>query len=198
MKGRFRTVLRAGHQVQLLQGWDELFAGMRQAIENAMHEVRLETYIYGSDSAGEQMCAALVQAARRGVAVHLVVDGVGTPRLPPAWAEAFNAAGVRWHVYKPAGWLGMLLPSRWRRLHRKMCLVDGEVAFCGGINVLDDRQDPNHGTLEAPRLDFSVRVTGPLTGAMHEVMTQTWLRLQAASEVRDADWPAAWRALQEA
>ena len=198
MKGRFRTVLRAGHQVQLLQGWDELFAAMRHAIEQAEHEVRLETYIYGPDSAGEQMCASLLQAARRGVAVHLVVDGVGTPRLPPAWTTALDAAGVRWHVYKPAGWLGLLLPSRWRRLHRKLCLVDGEVAFCGGINVLDDRYDPNHGHLKAPRLDFAVRVTGPLVGAVHEVMTRAWFRLQAASEVRDADWPAAWRALQEA
>lgn len=198
MKGRYRTVLRAGHRVQLLQGGEALFPAMLQAIAQAEHEVRVETYIYWHDAAGEALSAALVEAAQRGVAVYLVVDGVGTPRLPAAWTSAFNAAGVYWHIYKPAGWLGLLLPSRWRRLHRKLCLVDGEVVFCGGINVLDDWHDPNHGRLKAPRLDFAVQVTGPLAGGVHEVMTRAWWRLQVASNARDADWPAAWRALQEA
>ena len=65
-------------------------------------------------------------------------------------------------MYAPLGWLGMLWLGSWRRLHRKLCVVDGQVAFCGGINILDDFHDPNHGPLTAPRLDFAVRVTGPL------------------------------------
>ncbi|MEK9803277.1 MAG: phospholipase D-like domain-containing protein, partial [Curvibacter sp.] len=174
-----RSVLRAGHGVQLLQGGAELFPAMCEAMARALHEIRVETYIFWPDPAAEQVVEALVAAAQRGVQVYLVADGVGTPRLPERWAQRLDAAGVRWHIYKPAGGLGLLLPSRWRRLHRKLCLVDGEVAFCGGINILDDWHDPNHGRLAAPRFDFAVRVTGPLATAVHEVMTRFWWRLQA-------------------
>ncbi len=198
MKDRHRTILRAGHRVQLLQGGQELFPAMCAAIDEAVHEVRMETYIFNADPAGERVVASLVQAARRGVSVFLVVDGAGTPRLPLPWMVRLEAAGVQWRIFNPLGHLGLLLPSRWRRLHRKLCVVDGQVAFCGGINVLDDWVDPNHGRLKAPRFDFAVRVAGPLVSAVHEVMTQGWWRLQAVRTAREADWPAAWHALQEA
>ena len=90
------------------------------------------------------------------------------------------------------------LPSRWRRLHRKLCVVDGHTAFCGGINVLDDLYDPNHGALESPRFDFSVQVTGPLVRAVAETTAQFWWRSRAAKEARERDFPQAWAALQSA
>lgn len=198
MRDRHLPPLRAGHHVQLLQGGQELFPALVHAIDQSVHEVRLETYIFHPDAAGDLIGAALVRAARRGVAVYLVMDGVGTPRLPAQWAGRFDEAGVRWRIFQPLGRLGLLLPSRWRRLHRKLCVVDGRVAFCGGINVLDDWNDPNHGRLDAPRLDFAVRVTGPLVRAVHDVTARFWWRLQAGSTVREADLPAAWHHLQEA
>jgi cardiolipin synthase len=94
--------------------------------------------------------------------------------------------------------MGLVVPSRWRRLHRKLCVVDGRVAFCGGINVLDDFYDPNHGVLESPRFDFAVRVTGPLVESAHAALLQFWLRLQATRVVRRGDLTAAWQALHEA
>ena len=190
--------LVTGHQVRLLQGGQSFFPALIDAIDRSTHEVRLETYIFNVVAAGAQVAAALERAARRGVAVYLVMDGVGTPSLPQEWAGRFNLAGVQWHIFRPLGRLGVLIPSRWRRLHRKLCVVDGSVAFCGGLNVLDDWYDPNHGALDAPRLDFAVRVTGPLVQAVHEAMTQFWWRFQAASTARQSDFPAAWRALQEA
>src|SRR5450830_1608581 len=189
--------LLPGHQVQLLQGGQSFFAVLIDAIHSSTHEIRLETYIFCFDVAGLQVATALEQAARRGVAVYLVMDGVGTPRIPVEWARRFNAAGVKWHIFSPLGRIGMLIPSRWRRLHRKLCVVDGKVAFCGGINVLDDFYDPNYGTLEAPRFDFAVCVAGPLVREVHEVMTQFWWRLQAANTMRHSDFRAAWRVLQE-
>jgi cardiolipin synthase len=81
-------------------------------------------------------------------------------------AREIRAAKVDWFVYSPsaAGLSGLrlLLPERWRRLHRKLCVVDQHTVFCGGINVLDDFYDPNHGELQAPRVDFAVAATGPL------------------------------------
>ena len=189
---------RTGHQVQLLQGGEAFFSALVNAIERSTHEIRMETYIFSVKAGGEGVAVALELAARRGVAVYLVMDGVGTPRLPLDWETRFNAAGVKWHIFSPLGRLGVLIPSRWRRLHRKLCVVDGTVAFCGGINVLDDFYDPNHGTLDAPRFDFAVRVTGPLVQTVHEATVQFWWRLQAASTARQSDFSSAWRALQEA
>lgn len=190
--------LAPGHQVQLLQGGQAFFAALIAAIDSSTHEVRMETYIFDVVATGAQVAEALERAGHRGVAVYLVVDGVGTPELPLQWVKRFNQAGVEWRIFLPLGQLGGLIPSRWRRLHRKLCVVDGRVAFCGGLNVLDDLYDPNYGALKAPRFDFAVRVTGPLVQAMHEAMAQFWWRFLAASTVRQIDFSAAWRALQEA
>ncbi len=188
--------LRGGHQVELLQGGQAYFDSLIQAIGDSQHEVRLETYIFHLDPSGTRVAQALVGAAARGVAVFLTMDGVGTPRLPLEWAAQFDSHGVSWHIFSPLGRLGVFIPSRWRRLHRKLCVVDGQVAFCGGINVLDDFVDPNHGTLGEPRLDFALRVTGPLVHEVRETMAQFWWRLQLASDVNAREFPAVWRELQ--
>ena len=125
---------------------------MVQAIDRSVHEVRLETYIFSVKATGELVAQALEQAALRGVKVFVVMDGVGTDNLSAEWAARFLAAGVAWRIFRRLGGLGMLIPSRWRRLHRKLCVVDGQVAFCGGINVLDDFYDPNHGDLDRAAL----------------------------------------------
>ncbi len=191
------TQRQAGHQLTLLKGAQEYFAALIQAIDAATHEVRFETYIFNVQGSGEGVLQALARAGQRGLAVFLVVDGVGTPRLPSPWPEQLAVAGVQWRIFSPLGKLGLLLPSGWRRLHRKLCVVDGQVAFCGGINVLDDWFDPNHGPLGAPRFDFAVRVTGPLVQVAHTAMAQFWWRLQAAQSAKHVDWAGAWQALQQ-
>ena len=103
-----------GHDVRLLQGGAELFPAMCEAIDAATFEVRLETYIFSDDAAASRVMQSLVDAARRGVAVYLLVDGVGTPALPPDWVAQLQSAGARWRIYKPPGWLFWVLPSRWR------------------------------------------------------------------------------------
>jgi cardiolipin synthase A/B len=133
--------LRSGHHLQLLEGGGELFPALVAAIDGARAEVRLETYILDFNDSAAEIAYALERAARRGVAVYLVVDGVGTGQLPGAWELRFQLAGVQWNVYSPTGPLGLLWPGQWRRLHRKLCVVDGAVGFCGGINVLDDFHD---------------------------------------------------------
>jgi cardiolipin synthase len=172
------TPLTAGHHLQLLQGGGEFFPALVAAIDAAVREVRLETYIFHFDASGERVADALERAAHRGVAVYLVVDGVGTPELAPDWGRRFDAAGVQWQQFSPLGRWGLLLPVGWRRLHRKLCVVDEQVAFCGGINILDDWVDPGLGALESPRFDFAVRVAGPLVAQTHRAMTQFWGRLQ--------------------
>lgn len=190
--------VQPGHQLLLLQGGAELFPAMVEAMDAARQLVHLETYIFEFAGTALGVAQALERAARRGVQVRLVVDGVGTPSVPAEWQRRFDAAGVKWRVYAPLGRLGLLIPSRWRRLHRKLCVVDGVIGFCGGINIIDDQDDVALGRLVAPRLDFSLRVAGPLVSDMVATMEQLWWRLQAVRSARQREFKAAWEALREA
>ena len=192
------AILREGHSVQLLRGGGEFFPALLQAIAQSQHEVRLETYIFEFDASGEQVADALLQAARRGVRVTLLMDGFGTDRVPPDWAARWDDAGLAWQMYAPLGRWGLLLPGNWRRLHRKLCVVDCEVAFCGGINVLDDLHDPTWGAQQSPRFDFAVRVVGPVVAEVHHAMAQLWQRWQAGRQMQRMQFRKARRTLREA
>jgi cardiolipin synthase len=189
---------RNGHQIRLLEGSRELFPALIAAISQARAEVRLETYIFDFTGDGARVAEALICAAQRGVIVWVVVDGVGTGPVSASWQERFAAAGVQWRIYSPLGRLGLLIPSRWRRLHRKLCVVDGRLAFCGGINILDDFHDPQHGKLGHPRLDFAVRASGALVQQAHAATGQLWWRIQAVRNVRHRQFPQALSTLREA
>jgi cardiolipin synthase len=187
------------HQrVRLLQGAVELFVALVAAVDSSVDEVRLETYIFNFDSQGERVAQALVRAAERGVAVYLVVDGVGTPTIPLCWVQRFAAAGVLWHRYSPVAYWSVFVPGQWRRLHRKLCVVDGVVAFCGGINVLDDFIDPHYGALQSPRFDFAVQVHGELAGDVRQTMEQFWVRLDLVRQVERRHWRQARKLLSQA
>lgn len=173
--------LRAGHTLRLLEGSAQLFPALMAAIDRAVHEVWLESYIFDCTGASAGVAHSLERAARRGVAVRVVVDGFGTSALAAEWRARFAQAGVDWQVYAPLGSLGMAWPGSWRRLHRKLCVVDAQVAFCGGVNVLDDLHDPARGTLDWPRLDFAVQVSGPLVTQVREAAEQLWQRVRAVN-----------------
>jgi cardiolipin synthase len=186
-----------GHALQLLKGSQQLFPAMVSDIDQARHEVRVETYILDFTASTQEVAQALIRAARRGVSVSLLVDGIGTGAIPQAWRAAFDGAGVGYETYAPVGRFGFLSLRAWRRLHRKLCLIDGHVGYCGGINLLDDFHDPYHGALEQPRWDFSVRVVGPLAQDMFRALHQLWGRVRAAREAGQHDFAGAWHALRE-
>ncbi|WP_411884012.1 cardiolipin synthase ClsB [Polaromonas sp. YR568] len=188
--------------LQLLQGGREFFPALVKALDAAQTWIQLETYIFDFHGAGAEVAEALVRAAGRGVTVQVLVDGIGTSPLPPQWREKFAEAKVDWCVYSPLGsglnGLRLLLPERWRRLHRKLCVVDQSTVFCGGINVLDDFYDPNYGELQAPRVDFAVAATGPLAAQAADAMALLWWRVQAGYSARQRHMNAAWEEFKEA
>jgi cardiolipin synthase len=190
--------LRDGHQIRLIEGGQAYFEALVSALEQARSQVHIETYIFDFHGAAAMVAEALERAALRGLRVWVVVDGVGTPSLPLEWRERFARAGVEWRVYSPLGTLGLLIPSRWRRLHRKLCVIDGHLAFCGGINILDDWYDPHHGTLAQPRLDFAVCARGALVQQMQETMAQLWWRIQGVRHVRQQQFPEAFSSFRAA
>jgi cardiolipin synthase A/B len=177
-----------GHHLSLLPGSGAYFSALSQAMDAARHEVRLETYIFDFTASGQEVASSLIRAASRGVKVYLLIDGAGTNQVPADWQARFDAAGVQWQIYNPLGRLGLLIPSRWRRLHRKLCVVDGgtdrALGFCGGINILDDYHDPNHGALPKPRFDFAVRVQGPLVATIWEATASLWHRQRIFRQFR--------------
>ena len=195
---RHNPALTDGHHIQLIEGGQAYFESLTQALDQAQSHVLLETYIFDVHGAAVGVAEALERAALRGVRVWLLVDGVGTPQFPDVWRTRLEKAGVECRIYLPLGTLGLLIPSRWRRLHRKLCVVDGHTAFCGGINILDDWYDPHHGTLARPRLDFAVRAQGELVGHIQDSMAQLWWRLQGAQHARDRQIPQAWRSFKAA
>lgn len=194
-----KPVLSDGHQLRLIEGGTQYFARLAGAMDRARSQIQLETYIFDLRGEAEQVALALERAARRGLRVQVVIDGVGSQGQPPAhWAARFTEAGVQCCVYSPLGRLGLLIPSRWRRMHRKLCVIDGQMAFCGGINVLDDHIDPQHGPLPSARLDYVVEVHGPLVQQAQETMTQLWWRLQAVRHIRQHNFPEAFSSIQTA
>ncbi len=167
-KGRLQPVALDGHTIRLLEGGAEYFPALCASIAAARREVLIETYIFEDDASGRRVAEALAAAARRGVDVRLTVDGFGTPKLRGEVASLLEGSGVRVGVFRPEQRRFAFSRRRLRRLHRKIAVIDGHVAFVGGINVLDDLRDPNHGALEAPRLDFATRIEGPLVRDVHQ------------------------------
>ena len=177
----------SGNRVRLLQSGAEFFPALIAAIDAARDEIHLETYIFNADPTAEAVRDALIRAARRGVRVRLLVDGVGSRELPAAWREALESGGVGVLVYRPLVRRWRSNPHSLRRLHRKLAVIDARVAFLGGMNLIDDYEPVR---LAAPRLDFSVEVRGPLLVPIHRSVRHLW-RLVALTQLQPkAEKPA--------
>jgi len=166
-----------GNQVELLEGGDALFPRMCAAIDAAEREVWLATYIFYDDEASRRIADVLIAAAQRGVAVRLVVDGFGCLGTLATLRGWLKGTRVELEVFRALDrWWAWLQPGQLRRLHQKLCVVDEHIAFVGGINIIDDRLDLNHGHTEAPRLDFAVELRGPLAQQVRATARAMWAR----------------------
>lgn len=174
----------AGHRMRLLENGEAYFPAVLDAIAGARHEVLLETFIWFDDKVGRRLQQALIDAARRGVEVDVLVDGYGTPDLPPAFIEAMTGAGVRFHVFDPCPRLFGIRLGVLRRMHRKIAVVDGRLAFIGGINWSADHL-ADFGP-EAKQ-DYAMSVEGPVVDEIHR-----FVRAALAPAGRFARWRPPW------
>jgi cardiolipin synthase A/B len=172
---------KTGHEVQLLEGGKDYFSLLEACIKASKQQIFLETYIFQDDASGRRIARALADAAARGVRVHLVIDGYGTGQLTGEVLLLVKTSKIQLEIFRPERKFITLNRQRLRRLHRKLCVIDGEMAFVGGINMLDDFFDPNHGALDAPRFDFAVHVRGPLVSSVHLAMQRMWWELRILS-----------------
>jgi cardiolipin synthase len=175
----------AGARPQLLPFGATFFPALRQAIDSARSSIWLQTYIFHTDELALSIAAALCDAARRGVQVRVLVDGLGSARSIGALAPRFADAGVEFMVFRPwRVWPDLLQRGRWRRLHRKLCVIDAHTAFIGGINIIDDRLDIHHGWSAQPRLDYAVQYHGHLARQTQWLMQRLWLRTVLAGSLQ--------------
>jgi len=165
--------IRVGeHTVRLLRRGEEYFPRLVKAIHSATRSVYLETYIFESDASGRSVVDALKGAAQRGVSVHVLLDGFGSADLSHEWVREMREAGVAVLYFRPQiSWL-TLKRQRLRRLHRKQALIDGRIAFVGGINIVDDNSDDVN---MPPRLDYAVELEGEAVRRIHIAMRRLWL-----------------------
>ena len=161
-----------GNQLALLQNGAAYFPQLLADIDACRSFVYLETYIFAADETGRLVCSALERAARRGVSVRVLMDGFGSVDFPANWFSELEAAGVHVQWFRRELYRFKMRRHRLRRLHRKLVVLDGEVAYVGGINIIDD-VNRNGGSV-VPRFDFAVRIQGSVAGDVHIVMRRLW------------------------
>lgn len=165
----------AGNQLTLLKNGAAFFPQMCADIDAAQHSIYLETYLFAADETGRMIADALRRASSRGVVVRVLLDGFGSAELPQRWVDELRAAGVEVQWFRRETSPFTLRRSRKRRLlrlHRKLAVMDGQTAFVGGINIVNDI--PEYGDLTMPRLDYAVRVQGAVAGEIHAAMRHLW------------------------
>ncbi len=148
-----------GNRAHLLENGEDFFPAVFEAIAQAHEEVVLETFILFEDPVGRQLHAVLTAAAQRGVRVDMLVDGYGTCELSPQFVDTLAQAGVRLRVYDPVRRILGARCNVLHRMHRKIVVVDGRVAFVGGINFSQDHLR-DFGPLG--KQDYAVQVRGPI------------------------------------
>lgn len=165
--------LTCGNKIEPLVNGDQAFPAMLAAIESARKSITLVSYIFDNDPTGKQFVAALARAVKRGVAVRVLVDSAGTRYSFPPITWKLRAAKVPFAKFLPAS-----LFTPWRvatinlRNHRKSLIVDGEIAFTGGMNIRHGnvlKENPAH-----PVQDLHFRVTGPVVTELQEVFANDW------------------------
>lgn len=168
------TEFISGNHVALLRNGTEYFPELERAIDAARVEIHLQTYIYEDDVAGRSIASAMARAVDRGVNACLLLDGFGCKDTPEEFIREMQQSGIDVLFYRPKISPWTLKRNRLRRLHRKIAVMDGQVAFVGGINIIDDMNTPGH---TPPRVDYAVRVEGPIVLAIHANARHLWRRI---------------------
>jgi cardiolipin synthase A/B len=165
-----------GNEIALLRNGGEYFPALIAAIDAARERVWLETYIFSNDGSGRAVAEALIRAAQRGIETRIVIDGFGSFDHIGTLEDAMKAGGVVIEVFRPERQRWRFRKSRLRRLHRKLALIDKDIAFCGGINIHDDRNMRGYANPESygARFDFAVKVSGAIVEEIDDAMDALW------------------------
>jgi cardiolipin synthase len=164
--------LLPGNDIRPLQNGEEIFPAMLEAIRGARASISFETYIYWSGSIGEEFAHALRERARAGVPVHVMLDWAGSARMDGRLLDELTEAGVEVEQYHPLRWYSISRLNN--RTHRKLLVVDGRIAFTGGVGIADQwnghAQDPDHWR------DIHFRIEGPVVAQFQAGFMDNWIK----------------------
>ena len=166
--------VRSGNEVRMLPQGVDFFREVAAAVDGARRYVHLETYILRPDETGILLLAKLTQAARRGVEVRLLYDSFGSWGLRARHTAELVAAGGKVRAFLPILWKRRPFTINFRN-HRKLVVVDGELAILGGRNVGDEYAKDKFGSGGRVWLDVMVAIEGPILPRLHRVFVEDWL-----------------------
>jgi cardiolipin synthase A/B len=162
-----------GNRHQVLLNGDQIFPPMLAAIRGAQKSITFETYIYWSGDIGAEFADALAERARQGVKVHILLDWVGSAKVDADFVDQLTAAGAQIRKFHPPQWFNLRRMNN--RTHRKLLVVDGRVAFTGGVGIAPQwtgkAQDPDHWR------DTHFKVEGPIVAQIQAVFLDNWIKV---------------------
>jgi len=158
-----------GNQARLLENGEAYYPRVLEAIAGARRQVLIETFILFEDKVGNELHRVLVEAARRGVQIDLTADGYGSSDLTTEFLSALGEVGVRVHLFDPRPKILGFRRNLFRRMHRKIVVIDAEIAFVGGINFSADHL-ADFGPMA--KQDYAVEVRGPIVASIHRFVQQ--------------------------
>jgi cardiolipin synthase A/B len=162
-----------GNRHRVLVNGDQIFPAMLAAIRAAKTSITFETYIYWSGAIGREFADALIERARAGVKVHVLLDWVGSAKVEAGFVEEMSTAGVQIRKFHPPHWshLGRMN----NRTHRKLLVADGRLAFTGGVGIAPpwtgDAQDAEHWR------DTHFEIEGPVVAQIQSVFIDNWIKV---------------------
>jgi cardiolipin synthase A/B len=162
-----------GNSTTTLVNGVRIFPAMVEAIYSARHSVTFETYIWESGAVNDQFMAALIDRARHGVKVHAIVDGAGSLKLKREEMRQMKEAGVELVLYDREHWW-QIKPNINHRTHRKILVIDGRVAFTGGVCIADKWYGDAHS--EEVWRDTQFRIEGPAAKHLQGIFAHNWLQ----------------------
>jgi cardiolipin synthase len=161
-----------GNRTEVLVNGDEIFPAMLSAIAQARRTITFETYIYWSETIGREFADALIDRARAGVSVHVLLDWLGSAKMESRYLDEMRQAGVHIERYHEPHWYHLARLNN--RTHRKLLVIDGTVGFTGGVGIADQwrgqAQDADHWR------DTHFRVEGPVVAQMQSVFMDNWMK----------------------
>ncbi|WP_028207966.1 cardiolipin synthase [Paraburkholderia nodosa] len=161
-----------GNRFDALVNGDEIFPSMLAGIRSAQHTITFETFIYWSGAIGEEIARALSDKARAGIAVHVLLDWVGSSKMDKRYQRMLREAGAQLVLYHKPHWTGLGRMND--RTHRKLLVIDGRVGFTGGVGIADEWT--GHAQDEKHWRDTHFRIEGPAVGQMQAVFMDNWVK----------------------
>lgn len=175
------------NEVILLENGEEFFPAVFEAIRQARTRIILETFIIFEDEVGLELRDALVNAAQRGVHIDMTVDGYGTADISAEYVESLTSVGVGFHIYDPQPRRLGFRTNLFHRMHRKIVVVDDEIAFVGGINYSIDHL-AKYG--EGAKQDYAVSIRGQAVQQISQFATEALRPRYRRRSVRRLKWPS--------